>query len=78
MQLRERAHNLLKEVEYEKMDEELIGQGTRNQQRYKASIGPPYSQELQHDKLHRRQAYSISTLFLPFCHLDKVIGPMNV
>jgi hypothetical protein len=27
-------------VEYEKKDEELIGKGTRNQQRYRSSISP--------------------------------------
>jgi hypothetical protein len=43
MWLCERAHILLKEVEYEKIDEELIGHGTRNQQRYKSSMSPPYS-----------------------------------
>jgi hypothetical protein len=60
MRLCERAHILLKEVEYEKIDEELIGHSTRNQQRYKSSISPPYSQEPQHNKPYRRQAYSIS------------------
>jgi hypothetical protein len=53
MQLYERAHNLLKEVEYEKKDEVLIGKGTRNQQRYNSCISPPYSQELQYNKPYR-------------------------
>jgi hypothetical protein len=39
----ERAYNLLKEVEYLEMDKELIGKGTRNQQRYRYSAGPPDS-----------------------------------
>jgi hypothetical protein len=47
-----RAYNLLREVEYLEMDKELIGEGTRNQQRYRYSAGPPYSQEPQHNKPH--------------------------
>jgi hypothetical protein len=57
---------MLKEVEYGKKDKELIGKGTRNQQRYKSSISSPYSQEPQHDKPHMQQAYSISTEYIAY------------
>jgi hypothetical protein len=52
-------------VEYLEMDKELIGKGTRNQQRYRCSIGPPHSQEPQHDKPHMQHTYSISTALNP-------------